>query len=91
MNVVNEWREFQEATEKKEVKKVKRRLLQNQETWRKSKHGWVRIKTSSLVESRNKIGAIGITTIDDTRRTTNAWSVTRDWTFCPVAADLEAS
>lgn len=36
------------------------------------------------------MGVLGITAMDDLGRVTNAWSVTGEGLFSPVAADLEA-
>lgn len=77
-----EWRELQEATEKKEEREAKK--------IHKVDQGRIRIKTSSSLENMDKMGAIGITAMDETERITHAWLATREGSCSPVAADLEA-
>lgn len=73
----------------KEAKEVKRGLMQTHEEWTKPEHGQIRLKASSLVEGQVRIGAVGITAMNEEKRIINAWSATREGMYTPVAAELE--
>lgn len=62
----------------KEAKEVRRGLLQTYEEWTKPEHGWIRLKASSLVEWKVRMGAVGITAMNEEGEIINAWFATRE-------------
>lgn len=86
---VLEWSEFQEVVISKESRLVSTRIQQHQDEWSKPNAGYVRINFCSQVESSSR-AVIGITAMNENGTITDAWSVSREGHFSPVAADLEA-
>lgn len=87
---IQEWMEFKEAIQHTEGKAVQNLREKRQEEWRKPDQGITRIKATSAISEKNNKGAVGIVAIDDSGSTTHAWAVTREGSYSPVAADLEA-